>query len=319
MNISLILIVTLFLLSCSPVLKTDPSSIDTKTKDSTAQEDITPSPAKGSLCEEGARQKLWRIDGDSSTVYMFGSIHFGIPAFYPFSDEINQAFEKSQYLVVEINSQKEGIGSEMAELMKAGYLSEGETLEQKLSPEVYNQLEETLSAMGVPIAPFLHFRPWMMAVTLSVLQIQSLGYSPEMGVESYFFRKSDDKEILELESAEYQMKLLSMLDGEDFLSYTILSGESAKQQMQALSTAWACGDSVSLASIVLKDYSEHIPGYEQIYEEMFKKRNHAMARRISELAQNKGVYFVVVGAGHFLGEDSIISILAENGWVVKSL
>jgi len=50
---------------------------------------------------------------------------------------------------------------------------------------------------------------------------------------------------------------------------------------------------------------------------MFDERNAGMANRIREyLNSGKGDYFVVVGAGHLLGEGSMVDLLQQQGYQV---
>jgi uncharacterized protein YbaP (TraB family) len=54
-------------------------------------------------------------------------------------------------------------------------------------------------------------------------------------------------------------------------------------------------------------------------ERMFVKRNINMTQNISELLQTKQTYFVVVGAGHMVGDQGIVALLKDRGFTVKRL
>ncbi|KMQ51908.1 hypothetical protein CHISP_1163 [Chitinispirillum alkaliphilum] len=271
----------------------------------------------GTAEDQNSRQLFWKTEGENAKVYLFGSMHFGMAEFYPFNDEIESAFRNSEYLVVEVNTMCETFMPEVVKHMRDGFLPPGVTLKDKLSPEVYEMLARSMSDMGLDIERFSNYKPWLMSLTLSSLKIQALGYSAEMGVENYFFNLLEERTVLELESVETQMKNLALLDGEELLAYTIVSDSEMKKMLDEMTRAWMSGDSLALTEIVLQDYSDEIPGYELIYESMIKERNRDMTQKIAELLGTEGTYFVVVGAGHFLGPDSIIEMLLEEGLEVN--
>jgi hypothetical protein len=53
------------------------------------------------------------------------------------------------------------------------------------------------------------------------------------------------------------------------------------------------------------------------YASFFWRRNAAMAARLVELARDGKTRFVVLGAGHMLGEQGIPALLAQRGFVVE--
>ncbi len=260
-----------------------------------------------------SNQLLWKIQNEKAHIYLFGSLHYGIADFYPFAESVESAFEKSDYLVVEINTVCETFMPEVAKHMRNGMLPPDRTLQTELSSEVFKLLENSLEELGVGIDRFSSYKPWLMALTLSGLKLQALGFDPGLGVESYFFSKSEEKSILELESVQSQMKSLSVLDSDGLLEYTLENNSELEKMMGDLTRAWVEGDSAALSAIILQDYSAAIPGYQEIYQALFSTRNTNMTNVLVDLLDTDGTYFVVVGAGHLLGPDSIIEMLIKRG------
>ena len=60
------------------------------------------------------------------------------------------------------------------------------------------------------------FEPWVVAITIVDLDYMELGYDVEYGIDTYFLDKAqaDGKDILELESVEFQLDLFDSLSGE---------------------------------------------------------------------------------------------------------
>jgi len=52
---------------------------------------------------------------------------------------------------------------------------------------------------------------------------------------------------------------------------------------------------------------------------LIAKRNRYFAQRIEDLVNGEGTSFVAIGAGHYVGPDGIIALLAKDGFRVQKL
>jgi len=272
-------------------------------------------------CQEGGSCALWEVKGKNNTVYLFGSIHLGKPEFYPFNDKIESAFKGAQYLAVELDvSSAEAQQKIRDAAQKMGTLKDGKTLEDVLSKPVYRKLVENFESMGIPFDTFKNFRPWLVSATLEVIKFQSMGYVEDYGIDRYFLEKAaGTKEVVEMETISDQLKLFETMDNEQFLAYTMLSLNSFELRANKLITAWRCGDLKTLQQILLEDYGSLLVNTDEIYEKLFFERNRKMAAKIKEYLKGNGNYFVVVGAGHYLGEKGIVSLLKKEGYEVNRI
>jgi hypothetical protein len=82
--------------------------------------------------------------------------------------------------------------------------------------------------------------------------------------------------------------------------------------------AWKTGDATALASFLLPPAApENVEAYDEFYETIIFARNEVMADGIIELLEegdDDDIYFVVVGAGHLIGENTVQSLLREEGY-----
>jgi uncharacterized protein YbaP (TraB family) len=76
---------------------------------------------------------------------------------------------------------------------------------------------------------------------------------------------------------------------------------------------WKAGDVDGLRRLVLEDELSRHPEFRPLQERMFDQRNRAMTERIVRLQRAGGNHFVVVGAGHLLGDQGIIALLQKRG------
>ncbi len=64
---------------------------------------------------------------------------------------------------------------------------------------------------------------------------------------------------------------------------------------------------------------DEAPELEPLYEEIYDERNFNMAARIEEFLTDDEPCFVVVGAGHLVGDNGLVSLLTERGYTVEQL
>ena len=269
------------------------------------------------ICSDPASSLMWKIQGRNSLVYLFGSIHVGKSDFYPLPPVIESAFQEAEQLVFEVDPQSAADAEVVAQIMARGMLQDGKTLNDLISQPVMSNLVMTLTSLGLPPDNFMNFQPWFLIMVLTNLQMASLGYLPDHGIERYLIgKKTNRARILELESMTEQIGMLEQLNGETFLAYTLEEFEDSKEQIQQMIDAWRCADLEQLQNILFSELAaeaENNPEMQKLMEMLFFDRNKKMSAGIREyLEHGRDDYFVVVGAGHRIGDRSIIDILDDQ-------
>jgi len=269
-------------------------------------------------CAGEKRPLLWQVKGAKNSVYLFGSIHLGKPDFYPLLPQVEAAFDRSGHLVVELDPTSEAFKKELGRFMATARLPEGKTIRDVVSAGVYRKLNEALDRIGLPLDSFDRLKPEVAAIALTTLKLQSLGYMPDFGVDLYFLGKAKNgKKIVELENFGEQMRIFESLGQERFLAYTLLSLNSVEQTSVKLITAWRCGDLKAMQTSLFEDLNSNmIDNAAEIYEKLFFRRNVTMAEKVKTFLQQEDDYFVVVGAGHLVGDRSIVDLLRKEGYQV---
>jgi len=262
---------------------------------------------------------MWKVESQGAGVYILGSVHFLKSGNYPLNPKIETAYEQSDTLVVEadITDDKKMDAQWIAE--KALY-GEKDSLKNHVSEETYEFIRREADRLGLPLEMINRQKPWMLALTLSSLEIMKLAYDPRLGIDWYFLSKAARaKKVLELEGLEYQINLLSGLSPEEqelFLLLTLKDLKNAGEQVDALITAWARGDTQKVEEILMKRLKEDQRVY-PFYEKFLYRRNQDMVSKIESYLKTGGTYFVVIGAAHLIGEKGIIQILKAKGHKVQ--
>jgi uncharacterized protein YbaP (TraB family) len=264
---------------------------------------------------------LWKIQSKTSTVYLLGSIHYLKKEMYPLDKKIENAFEKSDHLVVEANiNDTEKVDTQ--KLTDSAFYLEDDTFEKHVSLQTYDLVKKELERLGVPLELMGKQKPWFLALTLASLEIVKLGFDPNYGIDRYFLSKAEGKKkILELESFDYQINLFSKLterEQELLLLYMLNDIKVVEQELNKLVQAWTSGDTKGVESIITRSLEED-KGLSPIYEKLIYERNRSMASKIEDCLKTGESYFIIVGAGHLVGKRGIIEILKGKGFLVEQM
>ncbi len=260
---------------------------------------------------------LWEVTSESSTVYILGSIHMASPDLYPLEDSIENAFNSSDYLAVEFDITTTNTEQVVRLIRDKGTYPPGESLHHNIPEELYKKTDEVLEGLGSDVFLFNSFEPWVVAIGIEGLIMADYGYTEENGIDIYFLNKAheEDKEIIELESAEFQLELLDGLSDETqiLLLEEIVKNPPGENELERMFDVWRNGDILEMESLVLSSGEEDTE-LMTLNEKLLDERNFQMVEKIESFLDDTGAYFVVVGAGHLAGDNGIISLLGESGY-----
>lgn len=265
---------------------------------------------------------LWRIQSKSSTVFLLGSIHVLKKDAYPLSKTIEDAFEKSDALAVEanVNDVKQ---IDINSLLGNALYSGNDNLEKHITAATYSLVTQEIDRLGLPPDLALKQKPWFLGLTLQSLALLNAGYDPQYGIDVHFLAKAEGKKkILELESVDQQLDLLSGMNDEEqeiFLRYSLKDLQLVAQEADAMVKAWKAGSPKLLAAILEKSTKDDKKFSSFFYDRFVWKRNKRISAVIKTYLKTPGTYFVVVGAAHLLGEQGIIELLKNDGYNVDHL
>ena len=187
---------------------------------------------------------------------------------------------------------------------------------------LWKSLKKEIDKIGLPPELFYKQKPWLLSLTLESLKLIESGYNPEYGIDKYFLSKAaGKKKIIELESVDYQINLLSGLNDSEqelFLLYALKDIQTLVQDADSIVRAWKSGDAKLMDSII-RESSFGDDRFYPIYDKFVVQRNKNITSVIEGFLKAKGTYFVVVGAAHLLGEKGIIQLLKEKGYAIEQM
>ena len=266
---------------------------------------------------------MWVVRGPHATVYLFGTMHMlPRPATW-FSPTVRAAFDRSEVLWEEADI---GTGDPARMMQILGQAVSTTDLFTLLSPKYASKLRLELQKCGLPEVAVSHLQPWMAQMMPSLCAMmadsaQGHTTAPELGPEATLARaaRGEKKATAYFETAEQQIGYLSsgsehsqVLRLEQAIDEAASGLSSAFSQME---TAWLSGDEAGLR-VQVDQMRREDPAE---YREIFVGRNARFAERIAEMARGHGTFFVAIGAGHLVGDDSVPAQLSKRGIAARRL
>jgi uncharacterized protein len=265
---------------------------------------------------------IWKISSESNEVYLLGSVHVASQDIYPLDNTIENAYESSDYLVTEVNINDVDETEILRMMLEYGQYPEGESLSDNLPEALVEKIDERLQESGFSLQQLNTFRPWVVYIFTGQGLSLGAGYEIEYGIDLHFMKKAGEsgKTILELETADYQFSLLSSLSDEFFIEAIQYSIENPAPEtpLDELFKAWSNGDIEKMEYFTFEPLINQ-PGLAPFYEAVFDQRNLAMAEKLQGYLSDNETYFIVVGAGHLVGENGLINLMNNQGYEVEQL
>ena len=273
----------------------------------------------GNAAESGPA--LWKISTKDATLYRFGTIQLMTEGGDWFNGPIRDAFEASDTLVVEINQQEISREEQRSVIRRVAALPQGEQLSDMVSESTMESLTELVEPMGVSAQVVERWKPWYAGLTVTGVLAQQAGFLPRYGVDITLIQEasSGDMSTQSLETFEGQFQLFDSLNREEgayLLRDALEKRGEIRQLFRNLRDAWISRDLETLESLTLEAQEEN----PEFYEDVFVDRNRNWTEElVSMLAKRQGSIFVAVGAGHLLGDDSVIRMLENQGYEVSRI
>jgi uncharacterized protein YbaP (TraB family) len=270
------------------------------------------------LSSAGSHTFLFRLEHEGVNTYLLGSVHMLKKEHYPLPEVITEAFDKSEVLGVEadlLNIDQFGLQSK---IMKIGRYPESETLKDNIPETLHRKTSALLKEIGLAMDFFNSFKPWFVAVSIQGFQLVKLGYNPQLGIDMVFLKKARERKmpVVELEGPMFQIELLEGFTEEeqiDFLKSTVIEMEELPKMVDEIIAAWQEGNTEAIEELMGTGYDDLTRG-DSLKMKFIDDRNLRMTERILEWVRDGRSYFIIVGAGHLVGEKGIISLLRKEGY-----
>lgn len=268
---------------------------------------------------------LWQVTAKDQpgVVYLNGSIHLQSETSAAMDRAVQLAMERADELVVEVDTSALDQAQVNRLTLQKGVLTAEDTLQNHVSPDTYKALTQCLAELGLSQQRFDRLRPWLAALTLTVIKMKLDGYRDDLGVDRLLINeaKTREKPVRALETVEFQLDLFAQASAqaqESMLLQAIHEVSAQKTSTAIIEQAYRSGDSQQLEKAVLPNVEDH-PEFGPFFQAVFVKRNQDMGHKLKLLLAEKRTFFFVVGVGHLVGQQGIIALLQRQGCTIKAI
>ncbi|MDH5491524.1 MAG: TraB/GumN family protein [Myxococcales bacterium] len=282
-------------------------------------------PVGGSAATREQPLILWEVrDGGRLLGHLHGSVHMleegreAAPSDHP----VEIAFREAEALVVEVNPLAVDAAETQRLTMSLGLYPSGDDLSRHLRPEVFTRVQQRSAEFGLAAQGISRMRPWLLSLSLLTLEAQRGGFSAQEGVDVGLLARASSalerKEIIELETAEGQLRMLAGIPEDVQVMMLEDALGDTNEQLARIVEVWRSGDVEGLVRAIFEPLLEQ-PELLPFYEAMFFERNRRMSARLAELFATGRRHFVVIGAGHLVGPGSVVELLEERGLAISQV
>lgn len=287
--------------------------------------------------DAGSKGLLWKAVNGENTLYLLGTIHLDRNNVYPVHKSLREALASADTVAFELDF-NDTTGIEEFTAMQM--YSDGTTLADHISPELYKRILTALTELGMTEEMISMYKPWALANTFTVLGSadESTGGNamaidlycnstavnlgiPVVGVETYALQGT----IFDTLDADYQEAYLdSMLSlyeavqtGAEPDPEVAAVAEASNAMMDAMFAAWKTRDPEAFGEVYHKE--DIINSADQLNSRLFTGRDPGMIEAADGFLKQEGSHttFMAVGAGHMLDPGGIVSGLRALGYTVE--
>ena len=263
---------------------------------------------------------VWKVTNGENTVYFGGTVHILKAENFPLPAEYDKAYAASDKLVFESDIEGMQTPAFQQKMMSKVVLTDGTTLQTRLDKDTYAALKTYLDLKGLPIVNFYSLKPSMVALTITMFEYRANGLDQD-GVDETFATKAkaDKKPVEWFESVDDQLAFIANLGGDDdnaIINYTLDELENLPVLIDDMLASWKEGDLTKLNKTIIEEMAASSP---QMYHDLIVNRNNNWMPKIIDMLDDKPTEFVLVGAAHLAGKDSVFAKLEAKGYKIEKV
>jgi uncharacterized protein YbaP (TraB family) len=263
---------------------------------------------------------LWKIEHKDlkEPSYLFGTIHM-IPEedfFLPAGME--EAFEKSERVVFEIDMDDMSDMGSLMGMMTGLMMKGGMTLEKLLTPEEYKEVSAYFEAMGLPMFLLGNVKPMFLSMLAEINLDPTAMQSEEIiSYEMVLYDKANEtsKQVGGLETMAYQMSLFDSIPYKDqaVMLLDAVRGTNQESDMFEETVELYKLQKIEAMVAMVGESEENADGN---YEDVLLNNRNRNWIPVMKKKMSANSTFFAVGAGHLGGQQGVIRLLRKEGYTV---
>ncbi|WP_299610742.1 TraB/GumN family protein [uncultured Tateyamaria sp.] len=272
----------------------------------------------------------WRATRGDQTITVVGTMHLHDPRMAPVVRRLAPTIETADLLLVEITSDEEAaLLRTIATDPTVAFLTEGPSLIERVSPEVWAALAEAARKRGIPPFMAAKYQPWFLSLTLAIAPCAMADlHGGKVGLDKMIMAEAVQANvpIAALETHREVIDLLAADPIEEQVRFLPLVAQMEHTVDDAMATTIAAyfeeqhGALLAFSRVYTRDQIEFPPEeFEALFDDMMEtlldQRNLMWMQRIDERTEEDIV--IAVGAAHLSGETGLLNQLSQRGFALE--
>ena len=258
---------------------------------------------------------LWKISGNglSEESYLYGTLHLLCEDYLNLSPELSGSIQSADKIVMELDMDDPALASEMQkyagnpdQINLRSMLKKGDA--KALDEFLIKHYSTGLDQLG-------YLRP----ITLMSMVLVKLLECPIKSYEVSFVElaQAQEKEIVGLETVEFQMSVFEEISQETQLDWIIDMVRDIESQGEIYLKLMSAHKKGDLATI-MKLLGETTRDYESYEDILINNRNRNWIAPMEKEMQSQSTIFAV-GAGHLGGNQGVVRLLEQRGYTLEPI
>jgi hypothetical protein len=265
-----------------------------------------------------ASGSVWVAESPTTKLYLCGTIHLLRKTDFPLSTAYDKAYADSQRLVFELPPGTARDPKLAMKMQESGTFGKGKSLADSLKPETLDNLDAWAKRHGMSAGQLDKFRPWYVAITVSMIEYVALGADPNLGVDHFFEKRADEdhKPGDGLETMDFQLSLFTGLSDDEqreLLEQTMNEVRTLPEVFTKMINSWRDGDADALHQMLFEEAEK----YPSLMDKFLTQRNARWIKQLEGYLAGKEHVMVLVGTGHLGGKGGVIDLLKARGYTVS--
>ncbi|WP_332686035.1 TraB/GumN family protein [Devosia sp.] len=265
-----------------------------------------------------AEPAMWEIRDGDSAIWLFGSFHLLPDGMTWRTERFDSVLKDADKIVFETDIGPMAMAEVGAAAFARGVYVDGTLLTDVIDDELEARLRAHAAAIELPLGPVLAMRPWMATNVITVAALAAEGFS-EQGVEFALQPELAAERVAFLETGDQQINVLASAPEDEqiaMLASTLDQLDQLPKLMDKMLSSWADGTPERLSKMFLMEMG----GFEEAFvERLIYARNRNWIAPLEGMLADNQENLVVVGAGHLIGEGSVLDLLEKAGYAIERI
>lgn len=320
--------------SNAPESSVQQSSVESSKSNESSTEISEGSSNEESLSDdEQITPAMWKVtSANGDYMYMMGSIHLADESVNYMPDYFEEIYSECDALAVEvdINDLMEDLSSSALSMVSKMMYTDGTTIKDHISEETYDKAVELLKENNLYNSVWDYCIPYMWVSLIESKVYEKSGLDSNYGVDTVLIERAnnDNKEVLEIESFEMQMEILTGFSDElqelmlkSYLEDGVIDAQA--EAIKQLYDKWKSG-TITAEDVNEETDEENLTEKEKALVDEYNntlvdERNIGMADKAEEYIKSDDTVLMVVGAAHFYGDSGILQLMEDRGYTITQI